>query len=257
MIFEVPRAPGRKLDPGDTPEGCAARELEEEAGRRAGRIEKLGWIFTTPGFTDEVIHLFAAFELEEIPARPEEDEVIEVQQLPLQEALDLVWRGELTDAKSALALVHAARLLGRLRCEAGRRLRRPHPRLGRARPTRRAGRAARLRGRLPRWRHQPARRARAGRGARWLDGHDRAARAHPADPDRLDPTGRALERGPARPGRRQAPSASLPAGCGSWRRSETDPTTPPGVCADAPSPSASTPSMKPSTRCARSGAARP
>ncbi len=110
-ILEVPAG---KLDPGDTPEACAARELEEEAGRRAGRLEKLGWIFTTPGFTDEVIHLFAAFELETVPTRHEDDEVIEVLRLPLAEALELVWRGELTDGKSAVALVHAAHRLGRL-----------------------------------------------------------------------------------------------------------------------------------------------
>jgi ADP-ribose pyrophosphatase len=110
-ILEVPAG---KIDPGDTPETCAARELEEEAGQRAGRLEKLGWIFTTPGFTDEVIHLFAAFELEPVPTRHEDDEVIEVVRLPLEEALELVWRGELTDGKSAMTLVHAARRLGRL-----------------------------------------------------------------------------------------------------------------------------------------------
>jgi ADP-ribose pyrophosphatase len=110
-ILEVPAG---KLDPGDTPESCAARELEEEAGQRAGRLEKLGWIFTTPGFTDEVIHLFAAFELEPVPTRHEDDEVIEVVRLPFAEALELVWRGELPDAKSALALVHAAHHLDRL-----------------------------------------------------------------------------------------------------------------------------------------------
>src|SRR5262245_45013842 len=70
-ILEVPAG---KLDPGDTPEACAARELEEEAGRRARRLVKLASIFTTPGFTDEVIHLFAAFDLETVPTRHEHDE---------------------------------------------------------------------------------------------------------------------------------------------------------------------------------------
>jgi ADP-ribose pyrophosphatase len=110
-ILEVPAG---KLDPGETPEVCALRELEEEAGRRAGRLEKLGWIFTTPGFTDEVIHLFAAYELTPVPTRHEPDEVIELVPTPFAEALELIWRGELTDAKSALALLHAARRLGRL-----------------------------------------------------------------------------------------------------------------------------------------------
>ena len=112
---EILEVPAGKLDPGEAPEACAARELAEEAGQRAGRIEKLGWIWTTPGFTDERIHLFAAFELEPVPPHPDDDEVIEVVPMGLDEALDRVWRGQLTDAKSALALVHAARRLGRLR----------------------------------------------------------------------------------------------------------------------------------------------
>lgn len=107
-ILEVPAG---KLDPGDTPESCATRELEEEAGSLAGRLEKLGWIFTTPGFTDEVIHLFAAFELEAVPTRHEDDEVIEVVKMLFADAIECVWRGELTDAKSALALLHAAHYL--------------------------------------------------------------------------------------------------------------------------------------------------
>jgi ADP-ribose pyrophosphatase len=110
-ILEVPAG---KLDPGDTPEACARRELEEEAGRRAGRLEKLGRIFTTPGFTDEVIHLFAAYDLAPVPRRPQDDEVIEVVPMRFTDALELVWRGELSDAKSALALLHAAHRRGRL-----------------------------------------------------------------------------------------------------------------------------------------------
>jgi len=111
-ILEVPAG---KLDAGDTPEACAARELEEEAGRRAGRLEKLGWIFTTPGFTDEKIHLFAAYDLELVPTRHERDEVIELVPMRLSSALEMIWRGELHDAKSALALLFAARRVGSLR----------------------------------------------------------------------------------------------------------------------------------------------
>ena len=109
-IWEVPAG---KLD-GDAPDVCARKELEEEAGRRAGRLERLGSIFTTPGFSDEVIHLFAAFELSEVPQRHEADEVIEVVEMPLARALEMVWSGELRDAKSAIALVHAARRVGML-----------------------------------------------------------------------------------------------------------------------------------------------
>ncbi len=105
MIYEVPAG---KLENDETPVACAARELEEEAGQRAGRMEALGAIWTTPGFTDERIHLFAAFELVPVPVRHEPDEVIELVQLSLSDALDLVWSGVLSDAKSAMALLHAA-----------------------------------------------------------------------------------------------------------------------------------------------------
>ncbi len=108
-IYEVPAG---KLEPDEAPELCATRELEEETGYRAGRIERLGEILTTPGFTDEKIHLFAAFELTPAPQALEDDEIIELAPMSLREALDLVWSGELTDAKSVAALVHAARLLG-------------------------------------------------------------------------------------------------------------------------------------------------
>jgi ADP-ribose pyrophosphatase len=107
-LLEVPAG---KLDPGESPEACAARELEEEAGQRPGRLEKLGWIWTTPGFSDERIHLFAAFDLESVPQRPQADEIIEVVRMDLSEALDLIWRGDLNDAKSVIALQHAARRL--------------------------------------------------------------------------------------------------------------------------------------------------
>ena len=111
LILEVPAG---KLDPGEAPEACAVRELEEETGLRAATLEPLGWIFTTPGFTDEKIHLFAASQLEEVEARPQADEHIECVRMPLARALEHVWRGEIPDAKSALALIHAARRRGRL-----------------------------------------------------------------------------------------------------------------------------------------------
>lgn len=110
-IYEVPAG---KLEPGEEPEACALRELEEETGQRAGRIEALGSILTTPGFTDERIHLFAAFDLASVPMQLDADEIIEVVPMPFSEALDLVFSGEMDDAKSALTLIFAARLLNRI-----------------------------------------------------------------------------------------------------------------------------------------------
>lgn len=97
-------APAGKLDHGESPESCAAREIIEEAGVKAGKLHSLGPIFTTPGFTDEVIHLFAATELETVPAAPEHDEIIDIILMPLDEALALAESGEIRDGKTLCAL---------------------------------------------------------------------------------------------------------------------------------------------------------
>lgn len=104
-LLEIPAG---KLDPGETPERCAIRELEEETGWRAGRVERLGSIWTSPGFTDEVIHLFAAFALERTEQRLEEDELIELVPMPFAEALRQVEDGRIQDAKSGMAILLAA-----------------------------------------------------------------------------------------------------------------------------------------------------
>ena len=111
-IHEVPAG---KLDPGESPETCAIRELEEETGKKAGRLESLGSILTTPGFTDERIHLFAAFDLEAGERNLDDDELIELVPMPLTQALEMVWSDQLPDAKSALALLQAARRVGQLK----------------------------------------------------------------------------------------------------------------------------------------------
>lgn len=110
-IYEVPAG---KLEAGESPAACAARELREEAGQEAGRLVHLGSILTTPGFTDERIHLFSAHDLRPAPAAHEADELIEVVPVALAQALEWVWSGALDDAKSALALIHAARRAGAL-----------------------------------------------------------------------------------------------------------------------------------------------
>lgn len=105
---EIMEIPAGKLDPGEAPEVCAARELEEETGYRAGRLERLGSIWTTPGFCDEIIHLFAAFDLEPTEQRLEPDEIIELVPTPLDAALDAL-SGPVVDGKTATALLLAAR----------------------------------------------------------------------------------------------------------------------------------------------------
>ena len=70
--------PAGRIDPGETPEEGARREMEEEVGLRAGRLEKLAPSGRRPGFCDEAMHVYRATELSEVPARPEVDERIEV-----------------------------------------------------------------------------------------------------------------------------------------------------------------------------------
>jgi ADP-ribose pyrophosphatase len=100
--------PAGKLEPGEAPQLTAQRELEEEAGLRAGTWQTIGETLTTPGFCDEVIHLFVATELEPAQARPEAHELIEVHWLPLATALEQVHTGTIRDAKTMLGLLLAA-----------------------------------------------------------------------------------------------------------------------------------------------------
>lgn len=103
-LVEVPAG---KLDPDETPEACALRETEEEIGYRAGRLESLGWVWTTPGFSDEKIWLFQATELTRTRARLEDDEVLEVERVPFEDAVAMAVDGRLRDGKSIAALLRA------------------------------------------------------------------------------------------------------------------------------------------------------
>jgi ADP-ribose pyrophosphatase len=110
-IWELPA--GILASPAEPPEACAARELREEAGVGAAELTHLGTIFTTPGFCDERIHLFLARGLTDGDHGHEADEVIaEIARVPLAEALAMVQRGEIVDAKTICGLHLAASALG-------------------------------------------------------------------------------------------------------------------------------------------------
>ena len=105
-LLEIPAG---KLDNGESPETCAGREAEEEVGYRPSKLEPLGWIWSTPGFADEKIWLFLATGLESTKQGLEEDEILHIERMPLQEAVEKAASGEIHDAKSAVALLRAGR----------------------------------------------------------------------------------------------------------------------------------------------------
>jgi ADP-ribose pyrophosphatase len=104
-LYEIPAG---RLDPNEDPADCARRELREETGCSASRVQHLLTFYTTPGFTDEKIHLFMATELTQGESGREADEFIEVQTFSLSRALAMVGSGEIKDGKTALALLYTA-----------------------------------------------------------------------------------------------------------------------------------------------------
>jgi len=109
FVLELPAG---KLDPGERPAETAARELEEELGLVAGRVEQLSEFYTTPGFCAERLWVFLATDLRETARRHEEDEIIEAVRLPFARALSMIASGEMDDAKTIIGLLLAARRLG-------------------------------------------------------------------------------------------------------------------------------------------------
>lgn len=104
-MYEIPAG---RLEPGEDPAVCAARELREETGCTARSIERMTTMYTTPGFTDERIHLFYATGLERGDTAHESDEFLTVETVGLAQAIDMIRTGELSDGKTALAILYAA-----------------------------------------------------------------------------------------------------------------------------------------------------
>lgn len=107
VTLEVPAG---KLDaPGEDPVECAKRELSEETGYTAGKIWKLTTIATTVGFSDEIIHLYAATDLKSGKQHTDEDEFINTVKVPLTAAIELVETGKIVDSKSIISILLLAK----------------------------------------------------------------------------------------------------------------------------------------------------
>lgn len=105
FLYEIPAG---RLEPGEDPRDCAVRELREETGCTASRLELMFSMFTTPGFTDERIHVFLAAGLERGATAHESDEFMTVETMTLSRALELIKEGAISDAKTALSILYAA-----------------------------------------------------------------------------------------------------------------------------------------------------
>ena len=101
FIYEIPAG---KLHPGEDPRECAARELEEEVGYRAARFDLLTSIYTAPGFADEVIHIYLAGGLTPGRQHLDHDEVLDVVEIPLETALEMILDGTIRDGKTIVGL---------------------------------------------------------------------------------------------------------------------------------------------------------
>lgn len=106
---ELLEIPAGKIESGETPMACAMRELEQEIGFRAGRIEALAEFYSTPGFCEERLYVYLATDLQPVEQNLDHDEFVEVVYLPFPEAVMMAERGEFEDSKTIIALLLAAR----------------------------------------------------------------------------------------------------------------------------------------------------
>ena len=101
VIWEIPAG---KLNAGEKPEAAARRELEEETGYRAEQLKKLTQIYPSPGYTDEIIHIFYCESAQALSQHLDEDEFINFSFVSLEECVKMTERGEICDAKTISAL---------------------------------------------------------------------------------------------------------------------------------------------------------
>ncbi|UCD40891.1 MAG: NUDIX hydrolase [Chloroflexota bacterium] len=114
---ELLELPAGTLDEGEEPEACAHREIREETGMSAGKLEKIGEFFLVPGYSTEYMYIYLASDLKPDPLPGDEDEFITVEAIAVQKIPELISQGILRDAKSLSALFLAEPYLSRNRVD--------------------------------------------------------------------------------------------------------------------------------------------
>lgn len=105
--------PAGKIDPDENPDQTIRRELAEETGYSAQKLTKLGLIHTCVGYSNECLHLFWADELQKCDTRPDDDELIEIIPMSINAAMNLLYQGKITDAKTIIGLFWADNIINR------------------------------------------------------------------------------------------------------------------------------------------------
>ena len=104
-------APAGKLEPGEDPTDCAIRELSEETGFTADKLQYLGRCCTSPGITTEVLHIYLATGLPAGSSHPDEGEFLSVEKHHIDELTELAMNGEIDDGKTIIAVLKARQIL--------------------------------------------------------------------------------------------------------------------------------------------------
>ena len=111
MILE---APAGKLERGEDPLACAARELSEETGFQADKLIDFGRCFTSPGYSTEVLYIYLALGLHAGESHPDQDEYLNVEKIPLKTLSEMVMNNEISDGKTVIAILKAEKYLQNL-----------------------------------------------------------------------------------------------------------------------------------------------
>jgi ADP-ribose pyrophosphatase len=110
ILIEIPAG---KLDKNELPEKCAKRELHEEVGATGGRLIHLSSFLTTPGFSNELLHLFMAVDFRNTKNNPDEDEFLQIIKAPLSKCISWIYDGTIKDAKSIIGILMAKDYIGK------------------------------------------------------------------------------------------------------------------------------------------------